>query len=300
MQLDIFENSRNVICRNAVIDALLAHDVAVAAQAMGDLVAEYPADAMTTSLGLLCDRLAMRVVAPLKRDKADQILRATEEIVIVAGRIFGPESSGWLSALWLELAHAIQGLPFDSGHENLHAAPLLLRAQNWTQACAVLEAIPSWRRQPAPVAWKIQATAKISGMDQIWPLVAELSWMAPHRAQQIVARLKLEKLTAMARSFSVEFEGEGVSNDFAWFPAWVLILHPALAECFHDIQEGADTPAERCARLVLSLLALERQGRHEKLIEARKKLRDSHAGLFECYMRTRPPSSGKGKLSSSI
>lgn len=79
----------------------------------------------------------------------------------------------------------------------------------------------------------------------------------------------------------------GTDNEFAWFTAWVLITHPQLADPFQGTQLGANIAAERCARIALNLLALERQGRHADLVEGRKKLRDSHHGLFEQYMRTR-------------
>jgi hypothetical protein len=52
-------------------------------------------------------------------------------------------------------------------------------------------------------------------------------------------------------------------------------------------QHGADTPAERCAWLVLNLLLLERQGRPADIIDGRRKLRAAHPRLFELYMRSR-------------
>lgn len=294
MQLDIFEHSRDVMLRNSVIDALRDRNPAAAARAVGELAAEYPEDSMLPAFNLLRERLALRVIAPLNRASAGEISRATEgTITAAAERVFGSQAEIWLSPLWAELAAATMGLSFDARDEALHAAPFLLRAEKWADACACLESIPSWRRQPAPLAWKIEATARISGIDPLWPLLAELSWMAPRRAEALAERLKMAELTTLVRSFNVEFEGEGTGNDFAWFPAWVLIAHPRLGDRFHGAQAGADTPPERCARLVLNLLAFERQGRHGMLIEGRKKLRDAHRMLFERYMQSRPASLGR-------
>jgi hypothetical protein len=114
--------------------------------------------------------------------------------------------------------------------------------------------------------------------------------MAPRRAEALIERVKMAELTPLVRSFNTEFEGEGTANDFAWFPAWLLIVHPGLRDRFHGAQAGANTPPERCARLVLELLAFERQGRHAMLVEGRKKLRDAHRMLFERYMQSRPAS----------
>lgn len=49
-------------------------------------------------------------------------------------------------------------------------------------------------------------------------------------------------------------------------------------------QPGANAAPERAARQVLSLLSLERQGLHTKLIEGRASLREKNARLFECQM----------------
>jgi hypothetical protein len=100
----------------------------------------------------------------------------------------------------------------------------------------------------------------------------------------------MPELTKMALSFNSEFEGEGSPGDFAWFPAWLIIVHPQLPDRFRGAHEGADTPAERCARLVLTLLTFERQGRHSMLIDGRKKIRDIHSALFERYMQSRATS----------
>jgi hypothetical protein len=291
MQLDIFEHSRDVMLRNSVVDALRDRNATATAHAIAELAAEYANDSMLPVFNLLCERLALRVTGPLNRVSASEILRATEGAVAAAAqRVFGGEAEIWLSPLWTELATATKGLPFDARNEALHAVPFLLRAGRWADACTCLESIPSWRRQPAPLAWKIEATARIVGADPLWPLLAELSWMAPRRAEALTERLKMAELTTLVRSFNGEFEGNGTASDFAWFPAWVLIVYPRLADRFHGAQTGADTPPEHCARLVLDLLAFERQGRHGMLIEGRKKLRDAHRMLFERYMQSRSAS----------
>lgn len=166
---------------------------------------------------------------------------------------------------------------------------MLLRAGRWAEACACLESIPSWRRQPAPLGWKTEAIARAAGVDAVWPFLAELAWMAPQRASALVERLEISELTALMRSFNGEFEGEGTAIDFAWFPAWLLIVQPWLSSQLRFAHAGSGTAPERCAGLVLKLLALERQGRHNELVEGRRRLRDAHGMLFRRYMESRAP-----------
>jgi len=288
MQLDIFEHSRDVVLRNAAIDALRERDTGACAQAVAALTAEYGADPLLPAFSLLCEKLRSPIPKPIAREVAIAILQELDDAVAPAAHaVFGKEAKAWLSPLCAELAASIGDYPFDSGHESLHAAPLLLRAGHWMNASACIEAIASWRRQPAPLAWMIEARCRIAGFDAIMPLLAELAWMAPQRAQVLAPRLELPALDRLVRDFDAEFEGEGTPDDFTWFPAWALIVDSRLGECLRLSQAGANTRPEYCARVVLGLLLCERQGRHAELVEGRRKLREVHAALFARYMQGR-------------
>lgn len=287
MQLDIFDHSRDVILRNAATDALRTRDAAATSLAIAKLASEYANDPLLPALEALNQRLMLPIAASLDRESAKGILRQTEDAVAAARRVFGSKAEAWLSPLWSEIAAAVADLPFDPADESLHGAPLLLRAGLWAQASAQVERIPAWRRQPAPLSWKVDAECRIAGLDTAWPLLAELAWLAPQRAATLAPRLANPELTPLVRRFDADFEGEGAEEDFAWFPAWALISAPRLATAMRLAQHGADTPPERGAWQLLGLLSLERQGRRSDLIEGRKKLRALHPHLFDLYMRTR-------------
>ena len=288
MQLDIFEHSRDVVLRNAAVEALRERDTGACAQAAAALTAEYGADPLLAAFSLLCTKLRSTIPKPIAREVAIAILQELDDgLASAAHAVFGKEAQAWLSPLYAELAASIADYPFDSGHESLHAAPLLLRAARWMDASACIEAMASWRRQPAPLAWMIEARCRIAGFDAIMPLLAELAWMAPQRAQVLAPRLELPALDRLVRNFDSEFEAEGTPDDFAWFPAWALIADSRLGECLRLSQAGANTRAEYCARVVLGLLSCERQGRHAELVEGRRKLRELHPALFARYMQGR-------------
>jgi hypothetical protein len=288
MQLDIFEHSRDVVLRNAAMDALRERDTGACAQAVATLAAEYSTDPLLPALDLLCEKLRSPTPNPISREAAIAILQETGgTIAAAAHEVFGRAAQEWLSPLWVGLAAAIAKYPFDSGNESLHSAPLLLHAGRCADAAVCIESIESWRRQPAPLAWMIEARCRLGGFDAIWPMLAELVWMAPRRAQVLAPRLELPALDRLVRGFDAEFEGEGSPDDFSWLPAWALIADGRLAEGLRLAQAGAHTLPESCARVVLGLLALERQGRHGELVENRRRLRDAHPSLFERYMQDR-------------
>jgi len=288
MQLDIFEHSRDVMLRNAVIDALRKRDPGACAQAVAALSAEYGADPLLPAFSILCGQLHSAIPKPIAREAAVAILRQLDDSVAPAAHaVFRKAAQAWLAPLYAELAAAIADYPFDSGHESLHAAPLFLRAARWTDAAACIEAMASWRRQPAPLAWMIEARGHITDFGAIMPLLAELAWMAPQPAQALAPRLELPALDRLLRDFDTQFDAEGTPEDFAWFPAWALIADRRLAACLRLSQPGTNTRAEYCTRVVLDLLLLERQGRHAELIERRRKLRELHPALFARYMQGR-------------
>ena len=287
MQLDIFEHSRDVVLRNAAIDALHLRDAAACARAIAALAAEYGTDPLLPAFALLCEKLHASIPTPLARELAIALLQEAGGTVTAAAHlVFGKSAPAWLAPMWVELAAGIAHFRFDPDREELHAAALLLRAGHWTEVAASVERIASWRRQPAPLAWMIEARCA-EGFDAVWSLLAELAWMAPQRAQALAPRLELPELDSLVRGFDAEFEGEGAADDFAWFPAWVLITDRRRAAGLKLTQEGAHTPPETCARIVLGLLALELQGRHGELVAGRAKLRAAHLALFTRYMRDR-------------
>ena len=288
MQLDIFEHSRDVVLRNAAIDALRQRNPRACAQAVAALAAECGADPLLPAFSLLCEKLHSPISKAIARELASAMLRELDDAVAPAAQaVFGKGARAWLSPLCAEFAAAIADFSFDPSHESLHATPLLLRAERWLDASACIEAIASWRRQPAPLAWMTEAKCRIAGFDAMMPLLAELAWMAPPRAQALAPRLELPALDRLLRDFDEWFEAEGTPDDFAWFPAWTLIADSRLGECLRLSQIGANTRAERCARIVLDLLLFERQGRHAELVEGRRKLRELHPALFARYMQGR-------------
>ncbi|MCR4467902.1 hypothetical protein [Burkholderia sp. SCN-KJ] len=120
-----------------------------------------------------------------------------------------------------------------------------------------------------------------------WPLLAELAWLAPTRFDILFSRLKDSSLDTLRRTFDASFDGSGDVVDLAWFPAWALIQKTGLAPLLKQAQPGRDNEPERAARLVLRLLALEREGRHHELMDSRRNLRDLHDPLYRLYMKTR-------------
>jgi hypothetical protein len=289
-QLDIFDDSRDLMLRNDVLSALARRDANGARAACQTLRAEFADDRHLPALQVLIDTL--QAAEPARFSTAAEALRAIDGLQRTAApaarSVWAPaEADAWLRPAWSALARAAGALPFDPRQPQAHAAALWLRAGNAAAALAAVQTITSWRRVPQPLAWAVEATWRAEGLDAAWPLIAELAWLAPARLAEIIARLDDPLMNRLHRAFGQGFDGDEGPAALAWFPAWVLTEKPALARPLSAAEPGQQTMPEQGFRLLLSLLELERQGRHADLIERRKRLLALHGGLFGAYMHSR-------------
>ncbi len=290
MQLDIFDHSRDIMLRNDVLDALQRREVRVARTAWGVLHEAFPHDEALAPLSVLIEELAPPTNAAFPDHASVRGVRRqlTEQVVPAALRLLGDEAgAAWLDPVWGRMAERAARLPFRAEHDEDHAASLWLQARDWPAAARAVERVESWRRIPAPLAWMVEARYRIEGLDAVWDLLAELAWLSPGRFDALRRRLCDSVWDKLHKRFDSSFEGEGRIGDLAWFPAWLLTETPGLAHLLGRAQSSQQDAPERAMRLLLDLLALERQGRHRDLVERRKNLRDLNAALYEAYIKTR-------------
>ncbi len=290
MQLDLFADSRDVMLRNDVLDALHRRDAAGARRAWERLVEVYPADDAVPALATLIAALEDTSMTRLTGHQALAAVRRVlaDEIVPAARRLLGEQTArSWIAPCWRALAQRAVALPFHADYGDDHAAPMWLLAGDPAAAKQAVERIASWHRIPVPLGWMTEARYRADGLDAAWPLIAELAWLAPARCEALIRRLGEPTLDALCRQFDAEFAGTGEPADFAWFPAWLLTVKPALADRLREARLSRQVDAERATSLLWQILSLERQGRQHDLVERRGALRGLHAGLYAAYMKTR-------------
>jgi hypothetical protein len=290
MQLDIFADSRDVMLRNDVLDALIRRHATDSRQAWQRPAGEYPADetlpALATLIGTLEDDETARFADHGTLGAARRTL--SEEVGPAAIRLLGQQAGReWLIPSPRALAQRAASLAFRADDSENHAAPLWLRAGDWDAAIQAVEQIESWRRIPAPLMWITHARYRLGGLESTWPLLAELAWLSPARFGTLLTELADTALNALRRKFDTQFEGTGQTADLVWFPAWVLIEKTALLPGIREAHPSLHTPPERATRLIVQILDLEKRGDQHELFERRRALRDLHAGLYDTYMKTR-------------
>lgn len=300
MQLDIFNDSRDVMLRNDVLQALCKCQPAPAQSAWQKLQEEYPDDVHLSALQLLIGALAAfndragKPLVLLPDHAALQRLQDAlkEQLTPAAQQQMGPvDARHWLRPFWQELVARGANLPFSARCEGQHVAPMLLHLQDWAGAIDAVGRIASWRRIPAPLAWMAQAKLHELGLNSSWPLLVELAWLSPKRLEVLIQTAQNAPLQRLKDQFDAGFEpGDEApdgSQDLAWFPAWVLTQRAQDVGHLSAADPGQQRAPEQAFRLLVNLLGLERQGRHHDVVAHRKQLRDLNAWLYGVYMQTR-------------
>ena len=293
-QLDIFADSRDVVLRNDVIEQLQRRDAVAARTALELLASEYPDDGALHAMTVLVRELEGGSTTPFADHAALAIVRCRlENEVVPAARRVLPAQDGqrWLAPCWRSLADRAASLAFRGtgadSHVEAHAAPLWLLAGDGAAAIKAIEGIESWWRIPAPLEWMTEASYRTGGLDAAWPLLAELAWLAPARFAQLLPVLEDASLDALRRRFDAEFPGAGGVDDYAWWPAWLLLVKPALAGRLGEARVQRDQAASRATALLGEILRREHDGDQHELVALRLELSRLHAGLFDAYMATR-------------
>ena len=286
MQLDLFEDSRDVLLNNAVVAAFAAHDADATALAIAALGDEFPRHHDLPRHRRLLEQLGdfRRNLQPGSLQTRHRQLVQT--LLPLAGQLFGADRAiAWARPLWAALARTAAALDYDNAQPEIHAAPLWLAAGAPGDARSAIERIPSWRRIPAPLAWMSEIEIRHGAPEAWWPLLAELAWLAPERLEPLLVAAPVA-VNRLKMQFLGEFENNGEHHDLAWFPAWLLIHHGELRDLLRPAQPAHSEPA-RAFLLVLDLLHLERTGQQTAQIQQRARLRALAPDLFADFMHSR-------------
>ncbi|SAL76254.1 hypothetical protein AWB66_05370 [Caballeronia telluris] len=289
-QLDIFADSRDVVLRNDVVEQLQRRHAGGARASLTQLASEYPADSALPAMTVLVRELENESSLPLAdHTELTAVRRHLEDEVTPAAQRVMPaqDAHAWSTPCWRSLAERAAPLVFCRSHTESHAAPLWLRAGDWAAATDAVNTIESWWRIPSPLAWMTEARYRGAGLDAAWPLLVEMAWLAPSRFAALIARLRDALLDVLRRRFDAEFPGTGEIEDYVWFPAWLLVVKPALAGRLGEARVQRELPASRATALLGEILRREHEGDQHELVSLREELSWLHTGLFDAYMATR-------------
>ena len=277
-QLDLFVDSARALAIQALRDALLARDAALArrelerfARQVGEHRAVAHAEALIAALE------APPVAAPA--DAGERLARLERECLPAASALLGREGREFLAPLWRDCARALEGVPFDPARPELHASHAWARSGD---SGAVVRTVRATRGHGAnPDLLGILAEAYYALSER---LAAIECWFALCRldpgAFERGIRAPGFPDRVLARAWRDAQNSDALEEDLApvWFPAWLLIAEPTLARSLPEAP-GNDDPS-RASNVLRAL----QSGDGSPSVALRAELRALHRGLFAAFM----------------
>jgi hypothetical protein len=289
-QLDLFYDSASVALEERLRDAVLARRFGAARQVCDKLSERDPAHSRLADWWRLIDLLES---SPGKNKpqspEADvaRRLRDIDSIAPIADRLLDHGARDCLALLWSELARAAAGLAFDPAEPRLHASHALARLGRWQEVRAAIEAEPHWRDQPLLLAPHAQACWRAGDRRAALADWLGLCWAHPDAAEAALGAGDCPDQWLAARwnefcDLDPHVDSPAAQAlDTADFPAWLLLVEPALV---------ADAPADPAAagpERAAAYRAAQALARAPDDVAQRRALGAAHRTLLAVFLEVR-------------
>jgi hypothetical protein len=284
-QLDLLMDSAGVALANGIIRALVQQDKVEARRLLERLFEIDPGHRQLG--GLECLVVAGSMESPVE-DAGLELPILQRKLCPLAEELLGPGARHFLAPQWQRLTRALLDVDFDPNNSELHSSYAALRAEDWKQVIASVEAEFNWEEHPVLLRRHARACGRLHLDSEAVSDWFRLCWRFPDQAACIGN--EAEPQWRRYWQHFLELDPELPNRDF---PAWVLIDQPGLSRwlaterCFDDCELPEDYQAT--AELV--------QAKPSPLVDAglmdrRKQLQVCNPALFACYLRDFMPTTG--------
>jgi hypothetical protein len=274
-QLDLFIDGGDAVLIHEIATGLITRDVQRTEADLGRLRRDYPDHPDLEALTALAEHIEM----------------AKRRLVPAAQRILRGDASAFLGPMWQALAAAAAGLTFAPAHPHAHRAWLCQQSGDWPGVRTALEDEPGWADTPVLRYWMGLAQHHLGAPDLATRLWLPLCWMDPPLFEAHAPSLPDPELRVAWLAFQQALPSDEALVDrapgTAWFPAWLLVRHPALSRRLRadDVPDSGDSA--RVFRQLLVLLPLEQGVLTDELVRQRRALQQLDGGFFRHYMAAR-------------
>ena len=278
-QLDLFLDGRSVRLSNALRFALLNQDPEAAAIAHRELADFDAAHHWLLPSKTLIEALRTSIPVNFKEALA-AMARLEEEWIPAASAVLGEDSRPWLHQKWSEVGGALAGSPFDPEFPDCHASYAYERCDDWLAVERSILTVAEFSTQPV----LLERMAKAVWHQRRWKDAArlwfELCWSAPDRFQGLMDHGAVPD-PVLRDGWERWLDQELVSvTSPSWFPAWMLIHEPKIAEVMPAPAICGAPQAAFAALLELTI-------GNDKKTELRKKLQQLQPGLLASFLSRR-------------
>lgn len=280
-QMDIFIDNPVVVLTNDLRMALGNRNITEATTLLGRLYEQSTNHPQLADFNRLLTSM-QRLESPLTELKSE--LQNLQQVDPIAKHLLRAQSRDYLIPLWRRLATALQGITYNSDEPELHVSFALLQIQDFEGVIESVQRESQWRTQFS-LCLRLTEAAYYSGDDtlaiSVW---CYLCWHNPQQAAQILDAGKHNNplIESWWHKF-MDTEELLVSTDqlpVTDFPAWLLIKEPGLVHQLPEQLPTGNSAGERIYILVHQLILARHTSNGELEMELRKKMFESHPGLF--------------------
>ncbi len=277
IQMDLFMDSPGTALVSAVVAGLACRDWAAAAGQLRRLYAVDPGNARLGGLEQLVES-AISAQHPIS-DAAADLETLAQTIEPLAEDLLGNDARAYLQPLWRRLDETLAGRAFDPAQPNLHCSYTAGRMLDWHAQKSAVEAESAWRERPELLRRHAGACTRLREPARALADLFALCWLAPGQAAPPTAQeWPADTLSAWTQFWELEPELE-----VGAFPAWLLIIRPALAGSLAPPEPGAP----QTYRLVFELQRLRNAGPampSAPALALRARLKSLDADLFRHFI----------------
>jgi hypothetical protein len=288
-QMDLFFDNPVVALTNGIVQALTTRNLANAQRQLDQLYTQAPNHSDLAAFDQLLAALG-RLGHPVEDPRQESAFLL--EVTPTARRLLGAQSRDLLSPLWLQVAEAVAGAPFDPTAPNLHRSFALSQAQDWAAVSDCILREPRWQEH-AQLCLRLAESA-LNRRRRVEALAAwcQVCWRSPTDAATAIGKLRQTELHGLWQKFldaESDLQDEAESAPALTepdFPAWLLLQEPGLVSQLAADLPAGDTPAEQHYRSVHRWIQARRARRPAEELELRKTLQASHPALFQLLKKS--------------
>ena len=280
-QLDLFQDNPATRALNQLRDALSARDVDRCRDALAWLSREQPGHEVESEARTLME--ALEAPAPEAPAEGLRALESVErEWLPAAKRVLGPEDGrDFLAPLWRGAARAIESIPFNPACPERHASWAYHCGRDWSSARRSVLGVEGYDAHPVLLARLAEAEWRLGKRVRALDHWFTLGRRSPSAFEALMSKPDFPDeaiATAWRRAQDSDVE-PAISPE--WFPAWMLLEEPALAQPCESRQE--QDAAGQALRVVRTLLTTHPDDPSN--LPLRRELKTLHPGLLETFLR---------------
>ena len=277
-QLDLFFDSAENAAVNTLLDALAGRDSKRAQAALDSLSILNPNHRHLTDASCLV--AALQAAPVLELDDAHRTLVLLENIWVPASsRLLGARARDLLAPIWQQIGGVLAAVSFDPEHPQRHPSYAYGRCLDWESVRRVVRTTDDYQSQPVLLLRLAEAERRLGHRTVALEIWFQLCWNAGE-----LMRAQIESTTFcdhLVARYWRDAGREDIQSELTieFFPAWVLLCERGIARAVPRQTESL--VAVTVFELMRSLLL---NPEDHELIEARRRLRQAHVGLFAQYL----------------